>query len=55
MNTTAHAPATEGRSGEWQLLHGDPRGLQTATGFVFGGVLSCALWGVFGMLTWYLV
>ena len=47
--------ATEGQSGEQALLSGDVGALRTATGFVYGGALSGALWGVFGVLTWYLV
>lgn len=46
--------ASEGTSGEHALLRGDTRPLRTATGFVFGGALSGALWSVVGMLAWYL-
>ena len=37
---------------ERALLRGDSCKLSIATGFVFGGVLTSALWSVIGLLTW---
>lgn len=44
MNVTASLAPSEQRTGELELLRGESRPLDTATGFVIAGMVSVLFW-----------
>ena len=46
---------TEAFDSEQALLRGEIDKLCTAAGFVYGGVMASALWGMIGLLAWRMI
>lgn len=46
MNLAASLAPSEQRTGELELLRGELRPLNTATGFVLAGLVSVLFWGL---------
>lgn len=49
MNLTASLEPSEQRTGELELLRGELRPLNTATGFVIAALASVVIWGLVGV------